>query len=318
MRPKDYFLIINPTARSGKAKKTYRKVLGLLKKENADFDYTLTTNANEAIGLAITATEKGYKTIVAVGGDGTICETINGILLAKKPEIKPKLGVIHTGTSPDFNKHHNIPVKIECAIKTLISKKSRLIDLCRVEYYNDPQKKEKIVSYYASNANIGLGPLIAQKANCRYRKYLGDTLGTLSAMLISLIKFPGVNLTIDIDGKKETLKGIINLTIGKDPYLASGMRIFCDIAGNDGRMFILYIKKSPLYRLISNITGLYLGNILNQKEAGITYAQKVELNTDSDYALLEFDGDVRGYLPALITVLPNKLEVITDSFTIKR
>ena len=223
---------------------------------------------------------------------------------------KPKVGILHIGTSPDFNKYHNIPTKLEDAVTVLIEGKTNIIDIGKITYYSDPAREKEIVSYFASNVNIGLGPQIAKKANSRYRKYLGDFLGTLSATFISFLNFKEMNVHIKIDGKNMHIEQLINLTIGKDPYLASGMRIFAQIKADDGKMYILSIRKTSRFNFLSSIPKFYTGNFLDYKGADINYAKTVEIDYCRSYPLIEFDGDVKGYLPAKIEVLHKSLEVI--------
>ncbi len=305
-----YFLIMNPNAHSKKAGQSCEKIISLLKKMKVDFGYRYTQRAGDAIVFAKDAAKQRAQAVVAVGGDGTICEVINGLFAENAKTTKPKLGVLHVGTSPDFNKNHGIPIGIEDAIKALLQGKTKLIDIGKITYFSGPYGKEESTAYFASNVNVGLGPLVAKKANSRYRRYLGDVLGTLSATLISLIGFKTMSLSINADGKKEDFTRLINLTVGKDPYLASGMRVFNKILADDARMYVLSIQKKSWIALLSSIPKLYLGNFLEYAGAKITYARKIDIGCSLEYPLVEFDGDVKGYLPACIEVLPEALEVI--------
>jgi YegS/Rv2252/BmrU family lipid kinase len=301
---------MNPVARSGKARKQCEKILSLLKKRNIDFEFKWTQRPYDATGLASLAVKRKFPTVVAVGGDGTICEVITGLFSNNEKGIKPKLGVLHIGTSPDFNKYHQIPVELEAAIRVLLQGRSRLIDIGKIRYCSEPEGKNEITSYFASNVNVGLGPQIAKKANSRYRRYLGDFLGTLTATLISLAGFKKMKLNISIDDKQQEFNKLINLTVGKDPYLASGMRIFSQIEPDNGKMYILSIEQTSWMAVLSNIPKLYRGNFLDYAGARINYAKEIEIDYSAQYPLIEFDGDVKGYLPAKIEVLPQALEII--------
>lgn len=304
-----YYLVMNPSSRSGRGRKTCERILSKLDRRRIDFDYKMTEGPDEAVTFSSNAIKNGWDVIVVVGGDGTICEVIsgffnNGINLNNKP----KLGVLHVGTSPDFNRYHNIPVNLDRAIDVLVNKKTRLIDVGKITYLK--QNSHTATSYFGSNVNIGLGPLIASKANSRHRKYLGDFLGTLCATIGSLVGFKGLSLKIKIDGKEINYPTLFNLTIGKDPYLASGMRVFNEIKANDGRLYILAIEKKSISTVLGNIHKLYIGNFLKYKGANITYGEKAEIDCDIENIPVEFDGDIRGYLPAKIEVIPKALEVI--------
>ncbi|MBU2104745.1 MAG: hypothetical protein KKF67_03145 [Nanoarchaeota archaeon] len=302
-----YFLIYNPVSKSGKSKKSFSKILFVMKENKINFDYVFTSRKDEAIDLAKNITKDNYDVIVPVGGDGTICEAITGLMHQSK-EQRPKLGVLHVGTSPDFNRYHNLPVKLEEAVDVLFKAKTKEIDVGKITHLG-LDKQSQFVSYFGSSVNIGLGPSIASKSNGRYRKYLGDFLGTLSSTLVSLAGFNPINLRLRVDGEREELKDVFNLTIGKDPYLASGMRIPIEIKEDSGRMYILAIQGKHKPSLLANLWRLYSGNILDYKGSKFRYCKEVEV-FGNENEKLEFDGDFRGYLPAKIEVLPTSLEIL--------
>lgn len=301
---------MNPAAYSGRAGKQYKKIISEFKKRDIAFESKWTQAPSDAINLAKEAKKQNCTTVVAVGGDGTICEVISGLFDTNEIGAKPKLGVLHVGTSPDFNRYHKIPTNIEDAIQILLQGKTKLIDIGKITYYPDPNREKETVSYFASNVNVGLGPQIAKRANSRYRKYLGDFLGTLSATLTSVLGFRPMDLYVKIDGKEMQFKQLINLTIGKDPYLASGMRVPSQIKPDDTRMYVLSIKKTSWINLFSSIPKLYLGNFLDYKGADISYAEKIEIDYNQKYPWIEFDGDIKGYLPAKIEIMHKALEII--------
>jgi len=305
-----YFLVMNPSSRSGKAKNTCERILSEFRNRELKFDYRMTKGPDEATTYSREAIKNGWDVIVAVGGDGTICEVISGFFKDSKQINNAKLGVLHIGTSPDFNRCHHIPVKLDKAIEVLLNNKTKLIDVGKITYMKS--KIEKAISYFGSNVNIGMGPLIANRANSRHRKYLGDFLGTFCASLGSLVNFKGLYLKVKIDGTKTNFNCLLNLTVGKDPYLASGMRVFNEIASDDGRFYILSIEKRNLPSILLNIHKLYMGNFLEYKGANINYGKDVEIDCDLSCIPVEFDGDARGYLPAKVEVINRVLEVIVE------
>jgi len=299
-----YLLIYNPTSRSGKSKKDFKRIVSGFKNYSANFDYVLTSKKDEAIELA--KNTRGFDSVVAIGGDGTICEVITGLM--HQPEnMRPKLGVVHIGTSPDFNRYHNLPININEALDVLLNGKTRKIDIGKVSHLNT-NKEKPIVSYFGSSVNIGLGPEIASKSNGRYRKYLGDFLGTLTSTLVSLSRFKPIRLNLKVDNELFELRDVFNLTIGKDPYLASGMRIPIETSSLDERLYALSIKGQSKISVLSNLWRLYCGNILDYNGANLRYCKNAEVSSAN--LKIEFDGDFRGYTPVKIEVLPKALELI--------
>ncbi len=314
-----YFLIYNPTSKQGRSKKKWKRILHLFEKEKVNFDFRITQKEDDATYLASKAADEGWNVVVSVGGDGTISEIITGLFETEGLKKRPKLGVLHVGTSPDFNRYHCIPTYIEDAVATIFKGKTKLVDIGKVTYSINnneiplemlPIHPDRRVSYFGSNVNIGLGPKIASKANGRFRKFLGDFCGTLLATVVSISNLKGFNLTISIDGEEKIFSNIINLTIGKDPFLASGMRVFSEIKPDDGRFYVFSVKKTSLVNLLLNVPRVYWGDFLKYKGADLEYCEEIEVKYNKKYPELEFDGDAKGYLPAKINLLHKALEVI--------
>ena len=302
-----YYLIMNPTCRSGKGCRHFDRIISSFR-ALGETDIHYTSGYEDATHACSKAIEQGYDVIVAVGGDGTINEVLNGFFIEEDYDAKAKLGVVHVGTSPDFNQYHKIPTDVDEAVRVIARGNTKRIDLGKVDFTDI--KGQKIVRYFASNANIGLGPLVANKANSRHRKYLGDFLGTLVATLGSLMKFKPVRLSVKIDDEAPiTFDNQINVTIGKDPYIASGMRVFHDITPDDGKLYMLSVESKGLLALLARIPDLYIGNFLKYKGASLRYLKSVVIEGDKEQ-LVEFDGDVKGYLPAVVSVVPKAMEVI--------
>jgi diacylglycerol kinase (ATP) len=305
-----YHLIYNPTARSGRSKTDFKKIVNKFQNRGVEFDTTITQRKDEAIDIAKNISNEKASVVVAVGGDGTIGEVITG-LMQQPTEKRPVMGALHIGTSPDFPRYHKIPTSVEDAVDFLFRANPIAIDLGKVTHW-DLSRKKLLNSYFGCNVNIGLGPNIASKSNNRYRAYLGDFLGTLLATLVSLSQHKKSRVTIEIDGIKEELDNVINLTVGKDPYLASGMRVPIDISTDDGKLFSLSLQSSSKIKLLAQLWRLYWGDILNYPGAKLKRGKKVVISSN-DLSLVEFDGDVRGYLPITIEAMPQAINILKKS-----
>jgi len=307
---KKYCLVINPLCRSGRSKKTIDKILDSFTRHGADFTAKFSERKLHIIDLAKNARESGFDTVVAVGGDGTICEVVTGLFRADSALPMPKLGIIHAGTSPDFNKHHNIPIDTEKAIDLILSERSRPIDVVKASFYADPARTTLSNAFFVSNTNIGIGTLIVGRTNSRYRKYLGDFLGTLTALIVSLIGFKPQKISFIADNASIECGKLINLTLGKDPYIGSGMRVFNDIAPDDGKFYVMAAEKTSWREFFLNLPKIYMGNFLTYRGIKFSFASKARVEGCAQYPMLECDGDIKGYLPADFTVLRKALEVL--------
>lgn len=302
-----YHLVYNPTARSGRSRKDFRMIIEMLREKNVNFEYTLTKKKDEAIEIAQNITNDHCSVLVAVGGDGTMGEVITGIM--RQPEEKrPILGVLHIGTSPDFPRYHGIPTSAFEAVDFLLKAKPVQIDVGKITYL-DLDNGKSTTSYFGCNANIGLGPRIASKYGNRYRTYLGDFLGTLLATFVSLAQHKKSKVAVETESGKQEFYDLINLTVGKDPFLASGMRIPIDIVADDGKLFYLTIQSKSKIKLLTQLWRIYKGNILDFPGTSFGRCRKMTISSD-DLSDIEFDGDVRGQLPTTIEIMPAAVRVL--------
>jgi diacylglycerol kinase family enzyme len=112
----DSFLIINPNSRSGKTGKRINRYLKLIKEYLGEIEYKITTKPRDETNLAKEAVEKGYKTILSLGGDGTA--TNIGDVLVKHPDTI--LGYLSAGSMNDWGRTHSIPTKFEECLQVIV------------------------------------------------------------------------------------------------------------------------------------------------------------------------------------------------------
>ena len=117
-----YFFILNPASCSGASEKSFAVIKHILESHSIEYEYAVTKDLDEAYSLSAQGNREGYDIIVAVGGDGTINRVLNGFYNKEGRRIShAKLGIIYTGTSPDFCRSYNIPLHRKKAIEAAIA-----------------------------------------------------------------------------------------------------------------------------------------------------------------------------------------------------
>jgi len=317
-----YFLIMNPGSGGGCREKV-KNILALFHKNKLEFDYKITDTLEDAYTLSVEGNKDGYDVIVAVGGDGTINRVINGFYNFSGRRISnAKLGVIHTGTSPDLCKSYNIPIDIEQAHNTILVGKSQKISIGQITYAGvydkelvgqrlSKQNEQVQTSYFACCANIGLGSSVARNANNGIRHYMGDSLGTFVSLIRTLIKYNPGNFTVSIDGQKQELLKVYNISAGKTTFIASGIKVKNQLTLEDNRFYTLIIKELGLADWARVIKKIYSGKrFVNSNTMSLQYASSFEVYGNSKNSELEFDGDPRGFLPCIIETAQDPLDLI--------
>lgn len=279
-------LVMNPSSKNGKGKKNW--------KYYDEFEKVVTKSREDALKTVM----KSDKTIiVAVGGDGTINQCVNGIMKSSEGKV---LGVLYSGTSPDFCKFQGIPYNPKDAVKTLKNNKIHKVDVCKIT----TKKGEE--SYFSSSCNIGLGAKVARTAN-KIRKFFGDFCGTLIAVIYSLLTAKTFEVSIRIGNEKKFFGDLYHLFIVKNNYIASGLKLGIDCKADDGKIYVVPIFKENLFSIIKKVIRLYKGNFSDK----IILECKTLFVETKPKQYLEFDGDNYALTtPVTIDCLRRALRVI--------
>ncbi|MTI83170.1 MAG: diacylglycerol kinase [Firmicutes bacterium] len=308
-----YFFILNPGSGGGKSRHKLKRIFDILDRKNINYEYKLTSSLEDAYILSLQANQKGYDVIVAVGGDGTINRVLNGFYNACGSRISSaKFAVIHTGTSPDFCKSYNIPLKIDRAVNMLLTGNSKRIQIGKVTHTCLENQNIK-TSYFACCANIGLGASLARNANSGIRKYMGDYAGTFLALIKTLLNYKTCKLTVSFDGQKQFMERVYNIAVGRSTYIASGIKVKNNLSSGDSRFYTLIVKNMRFTNWPRVIGKVYSGKeFVNNDIISLQYAKVIEVCGSGKHPELEFDGDPAGYLPCLIEVAQDPLDLICE------
>jgi YegS/Rv2252/BmrU family lipid kinase len=142
-------LILNPNANLGQAWQ-HASDLRPIVDEYGGADWTGTVYPTHATDLALQAAREGYELVIAVGGDGTVHEVVNGLMQIPK-EKRPKLGVVPLGSGNDFSHNIGMNTRPELALKQVLTSKGHFYDVGVIE--DEHGRRE----YWDNTINIGFG-----------------------------------------------------------------------------------------------------------------------------------------------------------------
>lgn len=317
-----YYFILNPGSRGGRSKKAFKRLFQLLDDSAINYEHAVSKNIDEIYTQSARANNAGYDVVVAVGGDGTINAVLNGFFDASgKRFSNSRLGIIYTGTSPDFNKSYNIPVKMTEAVSTLLKNYSIPICVGKLTHATkpDPENEGLRISdiddaetkYFGCCTNAGIGASLARKANSGIRKYLGDFLGTLLSMFATVASYrPNIFQTV-MDGENVLFFKSYSISIGRTRYIASGIKVENELKADDPRFYCLISKNIRLFDIPPSIHKVYKGKqILTSRTFHFEYLKTMEILGNSKNPEVEIDGDPVGFLPCKIEVAEDLLDLI--------
>lgn len=267
--------IINPVAGGGKAKKLLPVIDKYMVKTGKIYDIVLTSRPKEATIISKQAIEKGYTTIVAVGGDGTINEVAIGILESGKGT----LGIIPSGTGNDLARTLNIPFDPIEAMDIIIKGNKKQIDIGFVN--NNP---------FLNIASIGLDSEVVkntEKIKIRIRSRIAYVIGVLS----TLFNFKDKRVQLEIDDVSMD-KNIFLIAVGNGKYYGGGLKILPMAIAEDGYFHVCVINKASKIKLLFLFPSIFKGkHIKFRKDVEIFKAKKIKIVTE-EKTYLNIDGEI--------------------------
>jgi YegS/Rv2252/BmrU family lipid kinase len=297
-------LIVNPVAANGAVGRNWTRVCDFLQAEGAEFDAILTEEPGHATHLARQALDDGYRTIVAVGGDGTVNEVLNG--LVEKGSVDPEiaLGIIPWGTGADFSRTVGIPRDYAGACRHLLHFKTRPVDLGRITCLREGREVER---YFINAAGLGFDSEVAELVN-RNPKLLGGTIPYLACLFASLVTYRNKNVEFSFDGQHA--RGRINsVIVCNGCYLGGGMFIAPDASFDDGIFDVVILGNLNKLEVVVNVPRVYKGTHLTHPKVSLCHAREVHVEA-RERMLLQAEGELIGEAPATFQVIPRALRVL--------
>lgn len=194
---KKHCVIVNPVAGKGAGREVIPEIEAKFKALGVDYDLLITEHPKHAIELAEQAGSNGYETVVAVGGDGTANEVINGLMYAvNSSRVTSKFAVLPVGRGNDFSYGMNIPQDLGDACAILVDGNTRLIDVGLVKGGDYPEGR-----YFGNGVGIGFDTVVGFEA-AKLPSYISGMPAYLIAALKTIfLYFNAPRLRIDIDGE---------------------------------------------------------------------------------------------------------------------
>jgi len=194
-----YKIIVNPTSGRGAGASAKPVIEQLLNKNGLDFDIVLTKHPWHAADLAEQAVSDGYDVVVAVGGDGTSNEVLNGLMRAKKAKGKTApMSILSVGRGNDFAYGMNIPKGLEAGCQVLAQGYRHLVDIGFVTGGLYPQGR-----YFGNGVGIGFDAVVGFVA-AKMKHLSGFPSYIVAALETIFLYYKAPLVQIDFNGKTIT------------------------------------------------------------------------------------------------------------------
>lgn len=301
------YVIVNPVSANGATAKEWPEYEAALKASGYSFDVVFTNYPNHATELARQALKQGFKTIMSVGGDGTMNEVLNGFFEnGAILDETARLVVFSRGTGCDFIRSLGIKKGIEDLLSVLERSREKRVDvgLSKFKGYDGKEKTR----YFLNVSDIGIGGETTNRVN-KHSKLLKGFLSFLIGAVATIILYRNKNFEIVIDDSTE-IKGKMNsVIVANGRYFGGGMQVAPEASMTDGIFDILIFGNLSKLELIRSFPLIYSGSHLNHPKLKLYKGRKVKVHCH-EKALFEVDGEQPGTADAEFEILPEAINIM--------
>lgn len=291
-------VILNPAARSEKAG---RISLGSFP-ESLRVDVVLSRAAGHATELAKKAIEQGYAIVAAAGGDGTVNEVANGIASLGAAGSETILGLLPLGSVNVLARELGIPRRLDRAWKVLATGRVRSIDLGKITY-GPPEKRS--VHYFTQLAGVGLDARAVQLVTRAQKKIWGPLSYVFAGLKVAAEESSSIR--VEMDGR-ETVEGAC-VIFGNGRFYGGPFAVLKRAKIDDGWLDICVFRKDGYWNLLNYLQGVLRRTHTGFKDVEYAKARKARLTSVGEVPV-EVDGEMLGFLPADVEILPLALKVM--------
>jgi diacylglycerol kinase (ATP) len=295
-----FLAVVNPAAGGGRCRKLVGPALERLRTGGVSVEIAETSSPGHATQIARDAYAQGRSHFIAVGGDGTSYEIVNGLFPQAASALRPTLAFLPLGTGNSFLRDFT-DRGVEHAIEALLAGRSQPCDVLRMQHTNG-------VIHYINLLSVGFAADVATLRAHRFSAW--GELGYQASIFISLSRlrrrpFP---LRVDQQGELDR-RPCLFLTFNNSKFTGGTMMIAPKAEVNDG--LIEYVRWGPIGRieLVRKLPTLYDGSHINHPLAERYAAKRIDFELDAPVDVM-VDGEVMSIHCRILDVLPSALNVV--------
>ena len=276
-------IILNPVAGKGYSGRAEPKIRQYLKDAGLDFDLVRTQRRGHGIELAEQAVKDGFDIVVAVGGDGTTNEVVNGLMAVRKGKVAGTLGLLPTGSASDFMGNVGIPKNLDEACHLLAKGQTRIVDLGVITI---PGGKRR---YFDNQLGIGFDAVVTVEAQ-KFRWLRGMALYFPVVLKTVFLSNKATNVTLEYDGKKIELP-TLQISVANGSREGGGFYLAPDAQLDDGYFDICVVRRISKLQMLRLIPSFMNGTHVKHEATTMLRAKKVTITSEDDL-IAHYDGEI--------------------------
>jgi len=276
----DQLVIVNPIAGRGAGERVIPRIVRLLREHGLSFDLVRTERPWHAAELARQAVVSGYRTVVAVGGDGTSNEVLNGLMAAREAgEGEAAMGVLCVGTGNDFAYGMGIPLDLEEGCAALARGRTRRVDVGHARGFR----------YFGNGIGVGFDAAVNVVAS-RLRRLRGF-LVYLIAVLRTLLFYYRAPLTrIELDDQTLEQPALM-ISVMNGRRMGGGFLMTPFSRPDDGLFDLCIGKKMSQLEMLSFVPRFMKGTQVGDPRVTMARSRRVRVTVRDGTQVVHADGE---------------------------
>jgi len=296
-------VIVNPVAAGGKVGRQWPELRALLSQSGLQFSDERTRHPGHATEIARTSLEEGFRHIVCIGGDGTVHEVVNGLVVDGRVPSEVELSIIPGGTGADFCRVLDIPRDPRQAVETALGKQVRAVDIGEISCVRDGKSTRR---YFVNVAGLGFDGETSVRVN-RMSKRISGTIPYLTGLVLTLLSYTNKDVELTFDGQQR--RGRYNsVIICNGQYFGGGMWVGPKAAADDGIFDVVILKDLGKLEFLVNVPRVYRGTHLTHAKVESFQAKEIHVEA-KQRMFIQAEGELIGEAPASFRMLPAALNL---------
>ena len=305
--PETPLLIVNPIAGSGRAHGIVPRIEAWLAEQGIEARLLETREKGHAERLAAAATDLGHDRVIAVGGDGTIQEVLNGLLAAGVGTDggPPAMGIVPAGRGNDLARSVDLPIDPMACLPIALGPITRPFDVGKAR---GPDGAER---YFGAAGGVGFDAEVAYTMAVHRRFWMRGEAGYFLGTLNELRRWRNSELEVTLVGEGEdrvVKQRFLFVAFANGPFYGGGMQICPNAETDDGWLDVCLVGDLSRLAALRELPGIYQAKHLKNPKVEIVHARTIRIEGAST-TRVHLDGEPFGNVPIEVTLKPGAVSV---------
>ena len=297
--PESWFIVINPVSGGGRARRYAPRLRAALDRRQLRHECAATTACGDATRLVAQAIRDGYRRLLALGGDGSFHELVNGLIAqADVSPVQCLVAVAAHGTGNDWARTMQIPDDPERLAGCMARARGRTVDIGMAT-----DARGRRLAFHTI-AGAGLDAEVLR----RLPRGGPRALVYLTGLVRTIARYRAPRFDLAVDGQRQSGRFLLVLA-ANGPRFGGGMRLAPDAAQDDGWLDLVTVEPVSLARAIAAMPKLFDGRLASDPALRVVRCRSVTIDADPPCGV-ELDGQLCGETPVTLTIMPGALQAL--------